>query len=76
MKTVSLDQIQKVLPTIDHISEIEAGFRAYSEGQASVPPVGELILNKGEVHIKYGYILQDDFYVNKIASAVFRALDI
>ena len=44
---------------------------AYSEGRAVVPPVGELLLEKGEVHIKYGYIEGDDFYVIKIASGFY-----
>lgn len=72
MKIISLEQIKKVLPKLDLIPEIEAGFRAFSEGQASAPPVGELILDKGEVHIKYGYIHQDDFYVIKIASGFYE----
>ncbi len=36
-----------------------------------VPPVGELLLDKGEVHIKYGYLEQDEYYVIKIASGFY-----
>ncbi len=36
-----------------------------------VPPVGELLLDGGDVHIKYGYLRQDDYYVVKIASGFY-----
>ena len=72
MKVISLDQIMKVLPSIDLISEIEKGFIAYSQKKAVVPPVGELLLEKGEVHIKYGYINEDEYYVIKIASGFYE----
>lgn len=70
MQVVTLDQIKAVLPSIDLMAEIEAGFVAYSGGRAVVPPVGELILKDppGEVHIKYGYLSGDDHYVIKVAS--------
>ncbi len=71
MKTISLDQIKATLPSLDLIPAIEAGFVAYSAGQAVVPPVGELLLDKGEVHIKYGYLRQDEYYVIKIASGFY-----
>ena len=72
MKIISLEQIKEVLPSIDLISEIEKGFVAYSQKKAVVPPVGELILDKGEVHIKYGYIKDDEYYVIKIASGFYE----
>ena len=56
---------------MDLIPQIEAGFRAYSENRAVVPPVGEMLLEKGEVHIKYGYIKGDPYYVIKIASGFY-----
>lgn len=73
MKLFHLDEIKKVVPQIDLMAEIEAGFEAYSAGQSVVPPVGELIMDDppGEVHIKYGYIKDDDYYVIKIASGFF-----
>ena len=71
MKTFSLQHIKTVLPSLDLIPAIEAGFMAYSEGRAVVPPVGELLLDKGEVHIKYGYLQQDEYYVIKIASGFY-----
>ncbi|MFT5193733.1 MAG: ornithine cyclodeaminase [Cellvibrionaceae bacterium] len=74
MKLISLEEIKSVLPSIDLMAEIEAGFGAYSAGQSVVPPVGELIFDEppGEVHIKYGYIKNDDYYVIKIASGFFE----
>jgi len=71
MKLVALDQIKAVLPGIDLLSAIEAGFVAYSEGRCTVPPVGELLMDKGEVHIKYGCITDDPFYIIKIASGFY-----
>ncbi len=69
---LTLEQIQAVLPDLDLIPAIEEGFVRYSEGQAVVPPVGELLLERGEVHIKYGYLQGDDFYVIKIASGFYE----
>ena len=68
---VTLPEIQAVLPSLDLISAIEAGSAAYSAGQAVVPPVGELLLDKGEVHIKYGYLRDGAHYVVKIASGFY-----
>jgi len=74
MKILTLEQIKAVLPSVDIIREIEAGFIAYSKGNAVVPPVGELVLTNppGEVHIKYGYLTDDDYYVVKIASGFYE----
>jgi len=44
---------------------------SYSRGEAVVPPVGELLLPGGDVHIKYGYIRGDEYYVIKIASGFY-----
>lgn len=71
MKIALLSEIKNVLPRIDLLPAIEEGFAAYSAGRAVVPPVGELILDKGEVHIKYGAIAGEDFYVIKIASGFY-----
>ncbi len=74
MKILSLEQIKAALPSVDLMGEIEAGFVAYSKGKAVVPPVGELVLTNppGEVHIKYGYLRDDEFYVIKIASGFYE----
>ncbi len=71
MKIISLEQIKETLPSIDLIPAIEAGFVAYSAGDAVVPPVGELLLDRGDVHIKYGYLKRDRYYVIKIASGFY-----
>ncbi len=71
MKIISLEQIKAVLPLLDLIPTIQSGFASYSAGEAVVPPVGELLLDKGEVHIKYGYLEQDEYYVIKIASGFY-----
>ncbi len=73
MKIISLEQIKKALPSVNLMDEIEKGFVAYSRGESVVPPVGELVLQDppGEVHIKYGYLKGDDYYVIKIASGFF-----
>ncbi len=71
MKIITPAEIKEVLPSLDLVPAIEAGFVAYSEGRAIVPSVGELILDKGETHIKYGYIKGDEYYVIKIASGFY-----
>jgi ornithine cyclodeaminase len=73
---LNLSQITEILDRIDVrelIREIENGFVAYSQGQVEVPPVGELIFDepRGDVHIKYGYIKRDDYFVIKIASGFY-----
>jgi len=67
---VPLAEIRKALAVLDPLPLIESGFAAYSRGEVVVPPVGELVFDDppGDVHIKYGYIKGDDFYVIKIAS--------
>jgi ornithine cyclodeaminase len=73
-----LGQIQEALKQIDPvegiIKSIEEGFVAYSQGKVVVPPIGELVFEKprGETHIKYGYIREDDYYVIKIASGFYE----
>jgi ornithine cyclodeaminase len=74
MKIIDLTQIKAILPTIDILPAIEAGFITYSKGQAIIPPIGELLFTDppGDVHIKYGYIEGDDYYVVKIASGFYQ----
>lgn len=64
------EQILEALKGLELIEPIEKGFVEYSKGNSVVPPVGELIFDNppGDVHIKYGYIKEDDNYVVKIAS--------
>jgi ornithine cyclodeaminase len=71
----NLTQIKSVLEKIQPIQEIEEGFIAYSAGKAEIPPVGEMIFKEppGDVHIKYGYIVDDDYYVIKIAAGFYES---
>jgi ornithine cyclodeaminase len=71
VRIISLEEIKAVVPKLHLVSDIESSFMAYSEGRAVVPPVGELLLAKGDVHIKYGYLLGDKYYVIKIASGFY-----
>jgi ornithine cyclodeaminase len=71
MQIITRKQMESVLPKLDLLPAIEEGFRAYSAGTAVVPPVGELLLDKGEVHIKYGYLHGGSYYVIKIASGFY-----
>lgn len=74
MRVIEIDDIKAAIGSVDIIPSIEASFVAYSEGRAVVPPVGELIFKDppGDVHIKYGYLVDDDVYVIKIASGFYR----
>jgi ornithine cyclodeaminase len=78
MKVFGLEDIKRVLPKIDLTPLIKEGFVAYSSGLAVVPPVGELSFENppGDVHIKYGYIQNEDYYVVKIASGFYGNLDL
>ena len=71
MRTITLDEIRCALQPLDLVPLIARGFAAYSAGESVVPPVGELLLDKGEVHIKYGYIKRQNYYVIKIASGFY-----
>lgn len=72
MEILHLDEIKELLPGLDLISEIEDGFRAYSEGKVVVPPVGEMMMERGELHIKYGHVKGDPYYVVKLASGFYN----
>ena len=71
MEIVRRAEIERVLPELDLLPAIEAGFAAYSAGAAVVPPVAELLLDKGEVHIKCGYLRDEELYVVKVASGFY-----
>lgn len=73
MKIITLDEIKNSLTSVDIIHTIEQAFIAYSNNKVVTAPVGELIFKNppGDVHIKYGYIIHDDYYVVKIASGFY-----
>lgn len=70
---IRLKEILSIVKNIDVVEAMEEGFVQYSNGNTVVPPVAELLFDepKGDVHIKYGYIKDDDFYVIKIASGFY-----
>jgi ornithine cyclodeaminase len=70
-------QIEGALQRVDVTTAIEEGFVAYSQGKVVVPPVGELVFEDppGDVHIKYGYIKGDDYFVIKVASGFYGNVD-
>lgn len=71
---IELKEITSIVNEIDVITAMKEGFIQYSNGNSIVPPVGELIFDNppGDVHIKYGYIKKQDFYVIKIASGFYE----
>jgi ornithine cyclodeaminase len=73
-RTFQFEQIKQVVDKLDVAKYIEDGFVAYSQGRVVVPPVGEMIFEKppGDVHIKYGYIKEDDYFAIKIASGFYE----
>lgn len=70
----NLAQIQSALKDSDLLKVIEEGFILYSKKKVVVPPVGHLGFENppGDVHIKYGYIQHDNYYVIKIASSFYE----
>ena len=73
-KIYSLEQIKTVLNFAELIDAIAEGFVLYSDNKTVVPPVGYIALQNppADVHIKYGYIQNDDTYVIKIASGFYE----
>ena len=73
-RTYNIDQIKQVMGKLDVTKYIEEGFVAYSQGRVVVPPVGELLFENppADVHIKYGYIKNDDYFAIKIASGFYE----
>ena len=71
---LKLEEIKEALNDIDVLAAMEHGFIQYRNGKTVVPPVGELLFDNppGDVHIKYGYIKEDDYYVIKIASGFYE----
>ena len=72
-RVVTPDEIDRTLPRVDLLPEIERGFAAYSAGRVRVPPVGELLFPdaNGELHIKYGATDGDGVFVVKIATGFY-----
>jgi ornithine cyclodeaminase len=66
--------IQSVIDLPALMKNLEKGLILYSEGHAVIPPIGFLHLNQppGDVHIKFGYFLEHEYYVIKIASGFYN----
>lgn len=73
-RIITKAEILATLPGIDLVESMEAAFVAYSSGLAIVPPVGELLFESppGDVHIKYGYVRGEPYYVVKVASGFYN----
>lgn len=71
---IKKEEIVALIDKVDVTSEMEKGFLAYSSGKTVVPPVAELLFDKpkGETHIKYGYIKDEEFFCIKIASGFYE----
>ncbi len=75
---IELDEIKRLIDIPQVIREMETGFVLYSEGQVEVPPVGFLHFEEppGDVHIKYGFVSGDEYYVLKMASGFYNNPDL
>lgn len=73
MRIIELAEIEAAVRGMDLLPRIEAAFVAYARGRAVVPPVGELLIpdQQADVHIKYGYVDGEPYYVIKIASGFY-----
>lgn len=68
------EQIKSVLDKAAVIEAMETGFKLYSTGKVTAPPVGHMPLehSNADVHIKYGYIHDASYYVIKVASGFYN----
>ncbi len=71
---LEIEKAVAAIPPLRLIETIEAGFVAYSNGRAVIPPIAEMSFEDppGDVHVKYGYLLDDACYVIKIASGFYE----
>jgi ornithine cyclodeaminase len=75
MTTVySRAQIAQVIRPKEVITAMERAFAAYSNGEAVIPPVGQLDFEDppGDCHIKYGYLKQGSTFTIKIATGFWK----
>ncbi len=72
MKIISLREIKENLDIPLIVKMQEKGFEALSNHQVIVPPVGYLKIKHTPVsyHIKYGTLINDDFFVVKLAGGL------
>jgi ornithine cyclodeaminase len=75
MTTVySRSEIERVIEPKQVIAAMERAFAAYSNGEAVVPPVGQLDFEEppGDCHIKYGYLKGGATFTVKIATGFWK----
>lgn len=77
MRRIGIEEIKAIIAKSDKeglLRCIEEAFVAYSDGSATVPPVGHLGFTDppGDMHIKYGHIRNDPHYVIKVASGFYQ----
>ena len=75
MTTVySRQQIERVIRPREVIAAMERAFVAYSNGEAVIPPVGQLDFEDppGDCHIKYGYLKHGSTFTVKIATGFWK----
>jgi ornithine cyclodeaminase len=75
MTTVySRQQIEKVIRPREVIAAMERAFVAYSNGEAVIPPVGQLDFEDppGDCHIKYGFLKRGSTFTVKIATGFWK----
>ncbi len=65
MKIINKQQIESSINFHQALEYIHQGFLKANNGEVTLPPVGTLSLEKGSIHIKYGYIKGDDFFYVK-----------
>ncbi len=67
-------QIERAIQPTQVIAAMERAFVAYSNGEAVIPPVGQLEFEDppGDCHIKYGYLKHGSTFTVKIATGFWK----
>ncbi len=69
MITLTRPEIEALIDLPTAAEAIEKAYRAASEGQVNLPPVGHITFpNDADCHIKYGHMKGDTNFVIKIAT--------
>jgi ornithine cyclodeaminase len=71
MRTITYDEIRRLVRLEDVIEPVQEAFKSYSRGAANIPPVQHLEMpqrKKGALHIKTGHVEPFDFCLVKVAS--------
>ncbi|HLW25229.1 MAG TPA: hypothetical protein VKT22_12790 [Steroidobacteraceae bacterium] len=74
MRVYARADLEGLIPPGETIEAMAQAFRAYSDGAAVVPPVGQLDFEEppGDCHIKYGYLKGHATFTVKIATGFWR----